>query len=160
MPKLVVRRPRILVPFFLMEWKLSLAIFIAKDWSEVLLYLNTASRQTTFKTLKIVRRGSRGVVSWTCDPVLALGHRFDSNSCCSFCCNTLEQGINCTLPSLLRRNLQQEVLYLCTHYTAHTKIPSHSLKKSRSLWSARMNDNAQTHERMKLNKTYKNVLPW
>ena len=30
-----------------------------------------------------------GVVSWTCDPVLAQGQRFDSHSRRSFCCNPL-----------------------------------------------------------------------
>ena len=32
---------------------------------------------------------SLGVVSWTCDPVLALGQRFDSHSRRLFCCNPL-----------------------------------------------------------------------
>ena len=42
----------------------------------------------------------------------------------------------------------------------HTrKIPSHSLKKSRPLWPVRMDDSAPIHERRKLVKTYKNVLP-
>ena len=36
-----------------------------------------------------VRRSGLGVVSWTCDPVLALGQRFDSHSRRSFCCNPL-----------------------------------------------------------------------
>ena len=36
-----------------------------------------------------VRRGSRGVVTWTCVQVLALGQRFDSNSRRLFCCNPL-----------------------------------------------------------------------
>ena len=35
-----------------------------------------------------VRRGSRGLVSWTCDPVLAHGQRFDSHSRSLFCCNS------------------------------------------------------------------------
>ena len=34
-----------------------------------------------------VRRSCQGVVSWTCDLVLALGQRFDSHSRRSFCCN-------------------------------------------------------------------------
>ena len=36
-----------------------------------------------FCLLRVDRSGavSRGVVSWTCDPVLALGQRFDSHSC-------------------------------------------------------------------------------
>ena len=33
---------------------------------------------------------SQGVVSWTCDPVLALGQRFYSHSQRLFCCNPLE----------------------------------------------------------------------
>ena len=37
----------------------------------------------------LVRRSGLGVVSWTCDPVLALGQRFDSHSRLSFCCNHL-----------------------------------------------------------------------
>ena len=32
---------------------------------------------------------SPGIVSWTCEPVLALGLRFDSHSRRSFCCNLL-----------------------------------------------------------------------
>ena len=35
------------------------------------------------------RRGSLGVVSWTCDPVLALGQRFNSHSKRLLCCNPL-----------------------------------------------------------------------
>ena len=66
-------------------------------------------------------------------------------------------GINFTLPSLLGQDLKLEVLCLQTHYTA--QIPSHSLKKSRLLWSVMIDDNAPTHERRKLVKTYKNVLP-
>ena len=41
------------------------------------------------KDQALVRRGSQGVVSLTCDPVLALGQRFYSNSRCLFCCNPL-----------------------------------------------------------------------
>ena len=38
-----------------------------------------------------VRRSSHGVVSWTCDPMLAiaLGQKFDSHSWRLFCCNPL-----------------------------------------------------------------------
>ena len=37
-----------------------------------------------------IRSGSQGVImSWTCDPVLALRQRFDSHSRRSFCCNPL-----------------------------------------------------------------------
>ena len=35
---------------------------------------------------------SQGVVSWTCDPVLALGQRFDSHFRCQFFCNPLGLG--------------------------------------------------------------------
>ena len=46
------------------------------------------------------------------------------------------------------------------HITLHTrKIPSHSSKKSRPLWPVTMEDSAPIHERRKLVKTYKNVLP-
>ena len=44
------------------------------------------------------------------------------------------------------------ILHTCT-------IPSCSLKKSRPLWPMMMDENAPTHERRKLVKTYKNVLP-
>ena len=47
-----------------------------------------------------------------------------------------------------------------TLITLHTpKIPSHSSKKSRPLWPIMMYDNAPTHERRKLVKTYKNMFP-
>ena len=36
---------------------------------------------------------------------------------------------------------------------------SNSSKKSRYLWTVMMDDNAPTHERRTLVKTYKNVLP-
>ena len=32
--------------------------------------------------LTLVRRSGRGLVSWTCDPLLALGQRFDSHCQC------------------------------------------------------------------------------
>ena len=35
----------------------------------------------------LARLSIRGVVSWTCDPVLALGQRFDSHFQRLFCCN-------------------------------------------------------------------------
>ena len=46
---------------------------------------------------------------------------------------------------------------MCTHYTA-SKIPSHSLKKSRPMWPVMMDVIAPTHKRRKLVKTYQNVL--
>ena len=39
-----------------------------------------------------VRYGSRCVMSWTCDPVLALGQRFYSLSRRIFYCNALGKG--------------------------------------------------------------------
>ena len=48
------------------------------------------------------------------------------------------------------------VTILTTH---RFKILSHSLKKNRPLWPVMMDDNAPTHERRKLVKTYKNVFP-
>ena len=46
------------------------------------------------------------------------------------------------------------------HITLHTrKILSRSSKKSRPLWPGMMDDSAPIHERRKLVKTYKNVLP-
>ena len=45
-------------------------------------------------------------------------------------------------------------------HITHIKIPSHSSKKSRPLWPVMMDDSAPIHERRKLIKTYKNVLPW
>ena len=49
---------------------------------------------------------------------------------------------------------------MSVNITLHTqKIPSHSLKKSRPLWPVMMDDRTPTHERRKLVKTYKNVLP-
>ena len=53
---------------------------------------------------------------------------------------------------ILQWDLKQEVLCLCTHYTAHTK-------KSRPLWSVMKDDSAPTQKRRKLVKIYKNVLP-
>ena len=50
---------------------------------------------------RVYRRSSQGVVSWTYDLVLALGQRFNFHSLHSFCYNPLEQGIDCTLPSIL-----------------------------------------------------------
>ena len=47
--------------------------------------------------LRSVRYSSLGVVSCTCDPVLALGQRFDFHSRRLFCYNHLGLGINCTL---------------------------------------------------------------
>ena len=38
-------------------------------------------------------KSGRGVVSCTCDPVLALGQRFDSHSRHFFCCNPLSKGL-------------------------------------------------------------------
>ena len=67
-----------------------------------------------------VMRGSRGVVSWTCDPVHALEQRFDFHYRRLFCFNPLGYGINCTLPYLLGWDLKQEVPCLCTRHTAHT----------------------------------------
>ena len=40
----------------------------------------------------------------------------------------------------------------CTHVKSHLALP-------KSLWLVMMDDNAPTHERRKLVKTYKNVLP-
>ena len=45
----------------------------------------------------------------------------------------------------------------CTHITIN--IPSHSSKNSRPLWPVMMDDSAPTHERRKLVKAYKNMLP-
>ena len=53
--------------------------------------------------------GSQGVVSWTCDPVLSLGQRF--HSCRLFCCNSLGQGINCTLLSLLGWGFRVHIIF-------------------------------------------------
>ena len=41
--------------------------------------LHNSYQQTSEVSEEIVRRSSRGVVSWTCHPVLALGQRFDSH---------------------------------------------------------------------------------
>ena len=43
----------------------------------------------------------------------------------------------------------------CTHVKPHLTLQ----KKSRPLWPVMMEDSAPTHERRKLVKTYKNVLP-
>ena len=105
------------------------------------------------------RRGSQGVVSWTCDPVLTLGQRFDSHSRRSFCCNQPGKRINYILPSIFGWDLKQEVR-VCAQITLHTcKIPSHFSKKSRPLWSVMMDDGAPTHDRRIFIKVYKNVLP-
>ena len=49
---------------------------------------------------------------------------------------------------------------VCAHITQHTrKITSHSSKKSSALWRMIIDDSAPTHERRKLAKTYKYVLP-
>ena len=56
--------------------------------------------------------------------------------------------------SLLGWDLKQEVLCLHTR-----KIKSYSSKKKRPLWPVIMVDNAPTHERGKMVKSYKNELP-
>ena len=49
-----------------------------------------SDRKVFFSYLfKLHRRGSRGIESWTCDLVLALGQRFDSHSRHLFCYNPL-----------------------------------------------------------------------
>ena len=53
-----------------------------------LLWRRSGSQVSGFDYLT-VRRSGLGVVSWTCDPVLALGQRFDSHFRRSFCCNPL-----------------------------------------------------------------------
>ena len=73
--------------------------------------------------MNLVRRSCPGVVSWTCDQVLALGKRFDSPSWRSFCCNPLRQVNNCNLVVLDGAYLKQEVLCMCTHYTALVQDP-------------------------------------
>ena len=76
-----------------------------------------------------VRQGSLGVVSFTCDPVLALGQRFYSQALRILCCNPLGKAINWTLHSLLGWDLKQEVLWLYTHYIAHMWNPISLFKK-------------------------------
>ena len=45
---------------------------------------------------------------------------------------------------------------VCAHITLQKrKIPSHTLKKSRSLWPVRMDDSAPTHKRRTLVNTTK-----
>ena len=53
------------------------------------LELNRASEMIWYFSSLPYRYSSRGVVSWTCDPVLALGQRLDSYSRPLFCCNPL-----------------------------------------------------------------------
>ena len=94
--------------------------------------------KTTIKTFKskvlhddtnLVRRSGLGVVSWTCDPVLALVQRFDSHSRRSFGCNSLGYGIYCTLPSLLGWDLKVKTggcvsvqTFHCTHIKSHLTL--------------------------------------
>ena len=76
------------------------------------------SEKTYVIRLFRVRPGCQGVVSWTCDPVLALGQRFDSNSAAIPC----GKEFYCTLPSLLGWDLKQEVPCLCTHKKSHLTV--------------------------------------
>ena len=103
-----------------------------------------------------IMRGSHWLVSW--DPVLTSGQRFDFYTWRSFCHNPLRLGMNCVLPRLLEWDFKLKVLCLFIHYTEmteYTYFPSHSLKKSRPLKSVMMDDNAPTHERSKIVKSYK-----
>ena len=52
-------------------------------------FINQRFSLSIYTVIKLVRRSGLGVVSWTCDPVLALGQRFDSHSRRLFCCNPL-----------------------------------------------------------------------
>ena len=64
-----------------------------------------------------VRRSGAGVVSWTCDPVLALGQRFDSHSHCAHCAAIL-LGKGLTVMSMFWFSLihdqtcQRQILFL------------------------------------------------
>ena len=79
-----------------------------------------------------VRRGSQGVVRWTCDPMLAFGQRFNSHCWRLLCCNPLWKWINWTFQSQTGGPL-----YTC-------KIPSHSSKKSRPLLPMLIDDSTPT----------------
>ena len=81
------------VIFFLIRCSQRARVVILNSQQQILL--------NWIHSLLTVRRGSRGVVSWTCDPVLALGQTFDSHSWHLFCCNPFGFGINCTLNSFL-----------------------------------------------------------
>ena len=69
-------------------------------------------------------------------------------------------GHNWQLWNYLPKLLCLMLIWIKAHITLHTrKIPSHSSKKSRRLWPVMMDDSAPIHERRKLVKIYKNVLP-
>ena len=58
--------------------------------------------------MKLVRRGRDGVVSWACDPGLALRPRFDSSYRRLFCCNPVCKGFTVLFPNLQGWELNQE----------------------------------------------------
>ena len=131
----------------MIEWRLVITSHNLKSF-------NVASHYKAKElNLYTVRRSGLGVVSWTCDPVLALGQRFDSRR--SFCCNPLGLGIYCTLPSLLGWDLKQEVPCLCTHHTAHTQDPISHFEKRVGLhgWWWWMTVHQHTREGNLLNPT-------
>ena len=74
-------------------WRLDIPLvelcfnFIKFEWE--MTSFKFSSNNCPYLKFYWVRRSGAGVVSWTCDPVLALGQRFDSHSRRSFCCNPL-----------------------------------------------------------------------
>ena len=75
--------------------------------------------------MKNVKRGSRGVVSWTCDPLL--------------------QPL--TLPSHLGWDIKQEVPCLCTNHTVKSHL---TLQKEK--WPVMMDDIAPIYKRRKFSQ--------
>ena len=90
---------------------------------------------------------SLGVVSWTCDPVLALGQRFDSHSRRFFYCNPLSKGF--AVHYLVFSDWTWKTGGpVSVHISLHIlKIPSNSSKKSRPLWPVMMDDSAPIERR-------------
>ena len=96
---------------------------------------------------------TRGVVSWTCDPVLRglipvpilYSSKIPLGKVLTYITKSSWMGLKIGCPVSVH-------IYDC-------KIPSHSSKKSRPLWLVMMDNSAPKHERRKLVKTYKKVLP-